>query len=785
MSEQSKQYTDQELTAFAIGELDATRAAEIEQMLMCDAEGRQAVDELSGVAGLLSRQLACEPTPELTAQQRRVIESGPQTSPLRFSWRVPLSLAASILVLLGVGYMMTRDRPVPPRPIAGDTVKPVPLVDEKVQLDIEYPGAYPIGTPGVVSDPHVAVPSLEPPAPIYVPVGTINLSQGRPVTSNAEISADKLKIITDGDKTGSTGLNIGSGLQWVQVDLGGQADVYAVAVWHYHDDGEARAYRDVIVQVSDDPNFAKYTTVFSTDHDKSAGMELGSDMGYVESVIGKVIECNAAGRYVRLYSKGNTSDDLNHYAEVEVHGIKRSTPKPSTTPTPEPTSTATRKRRVRAETVPLKIKYPKALFIGTPIPVNEPNIQKPTGKAPITARVPKGTVNLALGKSVTSNEVLPTGGELEMVTDGEKSGEDGTIVGISIGHKWVQIDLEASCSITAIAVWHYHAEARAYRDVVVRVSDDPDFIESTTVFNSDHDNSSGMGVGVHMGYVETQHGKLIWCGKATRGRYVRLYSKGNTSNDQNHYVEVEVYGRAPKGKAPAVKPATKKTPTTQPAAKSKEKKVVLNIKFPKMGSSPYFAGINEPNVERPLWKRPGPILVPEGTVNLALGKSVTSNETLPVVGALEMVTDGSNSGEDGHIVDIGFGLKWVQIDLQAASDITVIGMWHYPAHLRVYRDVVVRVSDDPEFRKYTTVFNNDHDNSSKLGVGKDKGYLETVYGKLIVCKDIRGRYVRLYSKGNTSNDQNHYVEVGVYGVKSNTKTSSVSNSAPTLTSLRL
>ncbi|MBT3202601.1 MAG: hypothetical protein HN350_22095 [Phycisphaerales bacterium] len=362
MSDQSKQYSDEELTAFAIGELDATRAAEIEQMLADDAEGRRAVDELNSVAGLLSSQLASEPTPELTEQQRRTIESGPQPSPLRFSWRVPLSLAASILVLLGVGYMMMPNRTTPSKPIAGGAGNPTPPVDKKIPLDIEYPGAYPIGTPGVVPDPHVAVPSLDPPDPIYVPVGTINLSKGRPVTSNAEISAEKLRIITDGDKTGSTGLDIGSGLKWVQVDLGVQADVYAVAVWHYHDDGEARAYRDVIVQVSDDPKFATYTTVFSTDHNKSAGMEVGSDMGYVESVLGKVIECkDAVGRYVRLYSQGNTSDDLNHYAEVEVHGIKRTTTKPSTTPTPEPTPTATRKRLVRAE-APLKLKYAKPMF---------------------------------------------------------------------------------------------------------------------------------------------------------------------------------------------------------------------------------------------------------------------------------------------------------------------------------------------------------------------------------------------------------------------------------------
>ena len=30
--------------------------------------------------------------------------------------------------------------------------------------------------------------------------------------------------------------------------------------------------------------------------------------------------------------------------------------------------------------------------------------------------------------------------------------------------------------------------------------------------------------------------------KGARGRYVRLYSNGNTTNDLNHYVEIEVFG---------------------------------------------------------------------------------------------------------------------------------------------------------------------------------------------------------------------------------------------------
>ena len=42
--------------------------------------------------------------------------------------------------------------------------------------------------------------------------------------------------------------------------------------------------------------------------------------------------------------------------------------------------------------------------------------------------------------------------------------------------------------------------------------------------------------------MESRFGKLIDA-EGSHGRYVRLYSKGNTANDMNHYIEVEVFGR--------------------------------------------------------------------------------------------------------------------------------------------------------------------------------------------------------------------------------------------------
>ena len=48
-----------------------------------------------------------------------------------------------------------------------------------------------------------------------------------------------------------------------------------------------------------------------------------------------------------------------------------------------------------------------------------------------------------------------------------------------------------------------------------------------------------------MHYVETHKGELIDT-KGTKARYVRLYSNGNSTDDLNHYIEVEVYGKPAK-----------------------------------------------------------------------------------------------------------------------------------------------------------------------------------------------------------------------------------------------
>src|SRR6188768_4455537 len=76
----------------------------------------------------------------------------------------------------------------------------------------------------------------------------------------------------------------------------------------------------------------------------------------------------------------------------------------------------------------LKLKLPKPMFVGTPTNLKSPNLEVVTGKSRGPFYVPKGTVLLSGKKKVTSSDANPVIGELDMITDGEKSGADGYFV---------------------------------------------------------------------------------------------------------------------------------------------------------------------------------------------------------------------------------------------------------------------------------------------------------------------------------------------------------------------
>ena len=144
--------------------------------------------------------------------------------------------------------------------------------------------------------------------------------------------------------------------------------------------------------------------------------------------------------------------------------------------------------------VELKLKLPKPMFIGTPRNIRTPNLEAVTGKPRGPFFVPAGTSCCRSGnrsrratrrRSSGSSPSSPTARSRARTAISSNSGR---------AKQWVRIDLKESAALRAILVWHYHSQARVYRDVVVQVSDDKDFVTGvTTLFNNDHDNTLGAG----------------------------------------------------------------------------------------------------------------------------------------------------------------------------------------------------------------------------------------------------------------------------------------------------
>jgi hypothetical protein len=194
-----------------------------------------------------------------------------------------------------------------------------------------------------------------------------------------------------------------------------------------------------------------------------------------------------------------------------------------------------------ADLVPLVTELPKPMLVGTPVPIKVDNLETASAAA-APLLVPKTATNLALKRPVTSSDPAPLLGDYDLVTDGDKDASEGSYVEMGSGTQWVQIDLGKPAEINAVYVWHFHAQQRVYLGMVVQVSDDPDFISGvTTIYNNDVKNLSGRGAGKDKAYIETNQGRLLDA-KAAKGRYVRLYSNGNSANPANHYIEVEVWG---------------------------------------------------------------------------------------------------------------------------------------------------------------------------------------------------------------------------------------------------
>jgi hypothetical protein len=206
------------------------------------------------------------------------------------------------------------------------TPTPTPASESSFRLEpveIRLPKAMFLGTPQDGRVPNLEKPRKGPRPPFLAPQGTTNVALGKPVTSSdPEPVIGSLEQITDGDKETADGsfVELGPGPQYVTIDLQERCEIYGVLVWHHH--RWPRVYFDVIVQVADDPSFKTgVRTIFNNDTENTLGRGAGPDMNYTETNEGKLLDGKGVrARYVRLYSSGNSNNELNHYIEVAVYG---------------------------------------------------------------------------------------------------------------------------------------------------------------------------------------------------------------------------------------------------------------------------------------------------------------------------------------------------------------------------------------------------------------------------------------------------------------------------------
>lgn len=225
-------------------------------------------------------------------------------------------------------------------------------------------------------------------------------------------------------------------------------------------------------------------------------------------------------------------------------GVKSTTPQPAPAPGANAVAAAG-----AGDLVAIPLELPKPRFSGTPKNL-PPGTRIKISVGPAKPRepflAPLGAKNVALKRPVTASDMEPVIGTLDLITNGSKEAVEDAYVELGPNVQWVQIDLGAQYDIYAIVTWHEHKDPRVYKDVVIQVADDKDFITNVrTVFNNDNDNSAGLGLGEAWEFFETNEGQLVDCkgkdGNPIKARYIREYSNGNTADDLNRYSEIEVY----------------------------------------------------------------------------------------------------------------------------------------------------------------------------------------------------------------------------------------------------
>ena len=172
---------------------------------------------------------------------------------------------------------------------------------------------------------------------------------------------------------------------------------------------------------------------------------------------------------------------------------------------------------------------------------------------------------------------------------------------------------------------------------------------------------------------------------------------------------------------------------------------------------------------------PPPVLVPVGSdTNLALGRPVRSSTTFPLIGSLEIITNGNIGHGYDNLVEIGPDHAWIEIDLGAEYRVDGLHIFRFTDHTSAaYRATVIEIDTQPHpgipptgpdtASTAVVVHNSDDLNSIGLGTGNHRAYVEPHYGHYMRIKPVVGRYVRIHTHGNACDPLTRYREIKVYG----------------------
>jgi hypothetical protein len=436
--------------------------------------------------------------------------------------------------------------------------------------------------------------------------GEVNVALGAgSVTTNGVVTNGvRLELLTDGDRNRANYalISTADGPKYVQVDLGESFEITRINIANDYGLSYMRSMRGVVVQVSNDPNFASgVTTLFNNDADNSSGLGAGSDASYVEPTDGSGLDIvpavPVAARYMRYSAYGHVQYGtgqihlVNVPVEIEVYTAAPAVDNSLASVTDLAAGSATVNSAVLTWTAPAgaaaydvryalepitEANWDNGLVVrrasGEPVPG-----PAGTGETMTVKGLPHGSVvyfalrtvdadgdvsplsniaqvqtrlavNVARGKEVTSNGTATAGTSLANVTDGVLGRTNYALISTADGPKYVQIDLGEEWEIAEVRLINdWGSSSATYRtgnDYVLQLSNDPDFLTGvTTIFNNDADNTLGLGAGTDPEYVEYGDGggRTIALEDTVWARYVRFWGNGHTRvNGEVHQVNTPV-----------------------------------------------------------------------------------------------------------------------------------------------------------------------------------------------------------------------------------------------------